>query len=295
MGTEKPLYNSKFTRSKLRSQNSLTRSLAHSIAMQLQDLELNEQSSSRQLQILASLNPCLSGDETLLLSYYKRVRATWSNSAIKNLQRSTGLKLTNNLNRCKFAIEAAKQELHFVAQEVAVNARYLETEQLSVSSYQMESERNPTHSSLILLLPTEKNNSLTYGSSELNRSSSLLSTTKVTEKQQQVIETKESYQHQLEIAQNKIKELESQLVRQEEQLEQQQEQLDKSENFSLLLLTNRLLPAGPPLNGLQDYLPHKINNKQQQQQQEIFDPLNKVSITLNLPCTTSRCVLRYST
>ncbi len=271
-GTEKPLYNSKFKikKSKLAHSELAHSELAHSIAMQLQDLEINEQSSSRQLQILASLNPCLSGDETLLLSYYKRVRTTWSNSALKNLQRATGLKLTNNLNKCKFAIEAAQQELQF---------------HNSDSNFESADE---------YLLVSEKNNSLTYGSSELNRSSSLLSTTKVTEKQQQVIETKESYQHQLEIAQNKIKELESQLVRQEEQLEQQQEQLDKSENFSLLLLTNRLLPPGPPLNGSQDYLPHKINNKQQQQQ-EIFDPLNKVSITLNLPCTTSRCVLRYST
>ena len=84
--------------------------------MELQHLEVDEQLEQldrRKLETLANLNPYLSENETLLLSYYKRVKITWSNSAIKNLQRSTGLKLTNSLNRCKFALEAAKLELHF--------------------------------------------------------------------------------------------------------------------------------------------------------------------------------------
>ncbi len=106
--------------------------------MDLEHLEVNEQLDRRKLETLANLNPCLSEEENLLLSYYKRVRATWSNSAIKNLQRATGLKLTNKLNRCQFAIEAAKQELHFVAPEVARSARELETDQLLVTSYQIE-------------------------------------------------------------------------------------------------------------------------------------------------------------
>ncbi len=217
--------------------------------MDLEHLEVNEQLDRRKLETLANLNPCLSEEENLLLSYYKRVRATWSNSAIKNLQRATGLKLRNKLNRCQFAIEAAKQELHFVAPEVARSVRELETDQLLVTSYQIESEPNPTHSSLISLLPTEKNNSLLNLGSEFNQDSLLLSTTNISEKQQQVIESQESYQHQLEIAQNRIKELESALVDQEEELERQLERLERAENFSVLLLTNRLLPPGPPLNG----------------------------------------------
>ena len=228
MGTEKPLYNSKFTRSKLRSQNS---ELAHSIAMQLQDLELNEQSSSRQLQILASLNPCLSGDETLLLSYYKRVRATWSNSALKNLQRATGLKLTNNLNKCKFAIEAAKLELQFHHSDqlpdkqlpVASDQLPVKSKQLSVENNQLSDKEQPSTEQQ---LPNDSQTLLTGHWS--------LVTEKVTGHYSLVTE-------KLQIAQNKIKELELQLVAKdqelEQQIEQQQERLERAENFSLLLLT----------------------------------------------------------
>ena len=59
--------------------------------MELQQLEVDEQLEQldrRKLETLGSLNPYLSENETLLLSYYKRVKATWSSSAIKNLQRS---------------------------------------------------------------------------------------------------------------------------------------------------------------------------------------------------------------
>ena len=66
-----------------------------------------------QLEVLASLNPYHKEAETLLLSHYKRVRATWSSSALKNLQKATGLKLTNQLNRCQFALAAAQAELQF--------------------------------------------------------------------------------------------------------------------------------------------------------------------------------------
>ena len=43
-----------------------------------------------------NLNPILAEDEVLLLSYYKKVRATWSASAIKNLQKAKGLKMSKH-------------------------------------------------------------------------------------------------------------------------------------------------------------------------------------------------------
>ena len=82
--------------------------------MELQQLGTKQPIHSRILNILVDLNPCLAENETLLLSYYKRVRSTWSNSAIKTVQKATGLKLTNKLNRCQFAIAAARQELQFM-------------------------------------------------------------------------------------------------------------------------------------------------------------------------------------
>ena len=56
----------------------------------------------------------------------------------------------------------------------------------------------------------------------------------------------------LQIAKEQIKLLESQLKEREEQLQQQEEQLKQSENFSVLLLTNRLLAPGLPLNGTEE-------------------------------------------
>ncbi len=105
--------------------------------MELQQLEINQTLNSRTLSIVANLNPCLAENETLLLSYYKRVRATWSNSAIKTVQKATGLKLTNKLNRCQFAIEAAKLQLQFMQTESHESNYYLEGEELPVTSYQI--------------------------------------------------------------------------------------------------------------------------------------------------------------
>ncbi len=56
----------------------------------------------------------------------------------------------------------------------------------------------------------------------------------------------------LQIAKEQIKLLESQLKEREEQLLHQEEQLKQSENFSVLLLTNRLLTPGLPLNGTEE-------------------------------------------
>ncbi len=102
--------------------------------MELQVIENKETLNTRTLSIIVNLNPCLAENETLLLSYYKRVRATWSNSAIKAVQKATGLKLTSKLNRCQFAIEAAKQELQFLQPESQEINCYLEGEELPVAN-----------------------------------------------------------------------------------------------------------------------------------------------------------------
>ena len=177
--------------------------------------------SAHALRILVNLNPILAEDETLLLSYYKRVRATWSPSAIKTLQKATGLKLTNKLNRCQFAIEAAKLQLQFMQPEVEEVNCYLDKEQLLIPSYPISSE-----------LPS------------------------ITSEQVEKLETEEQSQKDvpspLQIAQAQIRQLESQLKEKEQQLEQEKQQLEQSKNFSMLLLANRLLPPGLPLNGTEE-------------------------------------------
>ena len=183
--------------------------------MKLQQLEINPTLNARTLNILVNLNPCLADNETLLLSYYKRVRATWSNSAIHAVKKATGLKLTSKLNRCQFAIEAAKLQLQLMQSEVDENNDYLEGEELAVTSYQISSE-----------LPKITSN--------------------------QVEELTQEEQRQLQIAQEQIYKLESQLKEKQEQLEQKEQQLEQSSNFSVLLLTNRLLAPGLPLNGTEE-------------------------------------------
>ena len=189
--------------------------------MELQQIETDLTLNSRTLSIVANLNPCLSENETLLLSYYKRVRATWSNSAIKTVQKATGLKLTSKLNRCQFAIEAAKQELQFMQSESQEINCYLEGEELPITDYQISEE-----------LPSIT--SFQAAGLEIQ--------------QEKQLDTQE----QLQIAQEQIHKLEVQLKEKEEELEQEKQQLEQSKNFAVLLLTNRLLAPGLPLNGTED-------------------------------------------
>ena len=192
--------------------------------MELQLLENKQTLNSRPLNILIKLNPCLAENETLLLSYYKTVRATWSNSAIKSVQKATGLKLTNKLNRCQFAIEAAKQEWQFMQRQTQDINCYLEGEELPATSYQIIAE-----------LPSITSNQVEGFKIE----------------EQKQLDTEEKTSQQWQIAQEQIHKLEWQLKKQEEQLEQKQQQLEQekqqleqSKNFSILLLTNRLLAPG---------------------------------------------------
>ena len=184
-------------------------------------LEMNEPLTNRLLQILVNANPCLAESETFLLSYYKRVRATWSTSAIYNLRLSTGLKLTNKLNRCRFAIAAAKFELQFIQHPKEESNSYLAARELPVTSPQTISELhsiNPNSEEVTCLVEREE-----LKANEL-----------------------------LEIAQQQILELEALLKEKEEQLDAEKEQLEQAQNFSFLLLANRLLAPGLPLNGTEE-------------------------------------------
>ena len=192
-------------------------------------LETSQPLNARVLKILINLNPIFAEDETLLLSYYKRVRATWSSSAIKTLQKTTGLKLTNKLNRCQFAIAAARFELQFVEPEIDSGNCYLIPEEV------ISELPNIT-------LSQEEDKGRQFGA-ELNATSLSFQSVEVSQ-------TPPS--EQLQIAQQQILELESQLKNKQEQLEQQKELLEQSKNFSYLLLTNRLLLPGLPLNGTQE-------------------------------------------
>ena len=189
--------------------------------MELELLENKQTLNSRTLSIIINLNPCLAENETLLLSYYKRVRATWSNSAIKAVQKATGLKLTNKLNRCQFAIEAAKQELQFMQTENHEINCYLEVEELPVANNHIVEELPSITSFQVEQLEIEQEEQL-------------------------------NTQKQLQIAQEQINKLELQLKEKEEELEQEKQQLEQSNNFAVLLLTNRLLAPGLPLNGTED-------------------------------------------
>ena len=189
--------------------------------MELQQLETQQPLNNCILSLLVNLNPYLAENETLLLSYYKRVKATWSPSAINTVKKATGLKLTNKLNRCHFAIEAARQELQFMQAEGCQSNYYLEGEELPITNYQVIEELPSITSFQVTELEKEEEEQL-------------------------------NTQKQLQIAQEQIHKLEEQLKEKEEELEQEKQELEQSKNFSVLLLTNRLLAPGLPLNGTED-------------------------------------------
>ncbi len=189
--------------------------------MKLELLENKQTLNSRTLSLIINSNPCLAENETLLLSYYKRVRATWSNSAIKTVQKATGLKLTSKLNRCQFAIEAAKQEWQFRQAESQEINCYLEGEELPVANKHIVEELPSITSCQVAELEIEE---------------------------EEQLPTKK----QLQIAQEQIHKLSTQLKEKEEELEQEKEQSEQSKNLAALLLTNRLLAPGLPLNGTEE-------------------------------------------
>ncbi len=191
--------------------------------MELQQLEkpqypkTSNKDNVKFLHVIVNLNPCLAEDETLLLSYYNKVKTTWSSSAIKSLQKATGLKLTSKLNRCRFAIAAAKFQLT----ELQVTRENIDVDIDPSTKLEIESE-----------LPTTKREN------------------------EEIVKQLEK---QLKIKSEQVQLLESQLLNtqeelevKEEQLEEQSEQLNQIENFSILLLTHRLLAPGLPLNGTEE-------------------------------------------
>ncbi len=231
--------------------------------MELQQLETTAEVqdtqplNSRFLEVIINLNPVLAEDEILLLSYYKQVRSTWSSSAIKNLKEAEGLKLTNKLNRCKFAIAAAKLQLQFVSSgdEEQVTYSTGKSKEFSLDkvpednafseSFAQTDMRGGKKSEGLQQLDycaspsTKKVLSPSDFSSFDNLSNSSF--------QADLLESEA-----LQIAQEQIQLLESQLKEKEEQLQQQEEQLKQSENFSFLLLSHRLLAPGLPLNGAEN-------------------------------------------
>ena len=80
----------------------------------------------------------------------------------------------------------------------------------------------------------------------------IISSPEFVELQQAYLDT---HQQLLE-AEEKVKQLndaaEQQAKQLEDELQAKQQELNKSERFSFLLLTNRLLPAGEPLNGTEE-------------------------------------------
>ena len=217
--------------------------------MELQQLEPKLESENKQplnirfLQVLSNSNPCLAEEEELLLSYYRQVKSTWSSSAIKSLQKSTELKLTNKLNRCRFAIAAAKLQLQLLSSGGEEKIDYATwknkllpfgREEIDRVSFESQVETNELYPESNTGIGEQFPKSLT-GIDDLGISSF----------QVEVLD-------ELHIAQEQIKLLESQLKEREEQLQQQQEQLKQSEQFSVLLLTNRLLTPGLPLNGTEE-------------------------------------------
>ncbi|MGK7873043.1 MAG: hypothetical protein AB4426_06945 [Xenococcaceae cyanobacterium] len=166
---------------------------------------------------LANLNPRQRESETLLLDFYKKIKDSWSSSALRNFRKETGLKLTNNINRCEFARLAALAELEFIEKSADLADLNIEKE---VVLPETESLQNDTE--------TEPPSQI-----ELE---GVLSTT----------------QKQLKEASEKVKQLENQLEHKQQELQAKEQKLEKTENFSFLLLTNRLLTPGEPLNGTEE-------------------------------------------
>ncbi|MGK7873376.1 MAG: hypothetical protein AB4426_08695 [Xenococcaceae cyanobacterium] len=173
-----------------------------------------QQLNRSDLVFLANLNPRQRDSETLLLDFYKKIKSSWSSSALRNFRKETGLKLTNNINRCEFARLAALAELEFIEKSAELNV------EKGVVLPETESLQNDTETELPSQIELE----------------GVLSTT----------------QKQLKEASEKVKQLENQLEVKEQELQAKEHKLEKTENFSFLLLTNRLLTPGEPLNGTEE-------------------------------------------
>ncbi len=90
-----------------------------------------------------------------------------------------------------------------------------------------------------------------FDSESLLPEQTIIESSEFVELQQAYLDT----QKQLVEAEDKVKQLseaEDQAKHLEDELEAKQQELNKSERFSFLLLTNRLLPAGDPLNGTEE-------------------------------------------
>ena len=177
--------------------------------MELQQLEKPQDSKTsnkdnvKLLHVIANLNPCLAEDETLLLSYYNKVKTTWSSSAIKSLQKATGLKLTSKLNRCRFAIAAAKFQLT----------------ELQLTSFNIDVDIDPT--------------------SKLSTSCEVSATKKENEEIVKQLEKQLKIKsEEIQLLESQLLNTQEELEVKEEQLEEQSEQLNQIENFSILLLTH---------------------------------------------------------
>ncbi len=188
------------------------------------DVENHSPLNARFLNVIANLNPILAEDEILLLSYYKKVRATWSASAIKNLQKAEGLKLTNKLNRCRFAIAAAQLQLQFISSDCSEQFNSAAWKNKSLSD--CASQEDKAFSQSLVEIDNGSISSFQVESFDVDE--------------------------ELQLAREQIQLLESQLKEKEGQLEEKEAQLKQSENFSVLLLTNRLLAPGLPLNGTEE-------------------------------------------
>ncbi|MDJ0681306.1 MAG: hypothetical protein QNJ18_15720, partial [Xenococcaceae cyanobacterium MO_167.B52] len=150
------------------------------------------------------------------------------------------------LNRCRFAIAAAKLQLQLLSsggEEQVTSATWKSNslpfggEEIDRVSFASQVETNELYPESITGIGEQFPKSNT-GTDDLSTSSFQVETLDVEE--------------DLQIAREQIKLLEIQLKEREEQLQQQEEQLKQSEQFSVLLLTNRLLAPGLPLNGTEE-------------------------------------------
>jgi len=198
--------------------------------MELQELEkpqepqTNNKDNVQFLHVIVNLNPCLAEDETLLLSYYNKVKTTWSSSAIKSLQKATELKLTSKVNRCRFAVAAAKFQL----KELQVTTEVIDVD--------IESTKNNESVSSI---PTI-NNANSEVVKQLERQLKIQSSS---------IELLESNLSSKDL---QLETKESELEAKEAELEEQKRQFNQRENFFVLLLAHRILAPGLPLNGTEE-------------------------------------------
>jgi len=231
----------------------------------------------RKLDILARCNPYDKHSESLLLNYYLEIKETWSKSAIDNLRSSYSLNLKKKRDRCFLANLAAKLTLKGYCPS-SIDRSYSDVAQRTTQAQEKltvnaiaslfgNDRINSSFSEKLLLDNSNKkldrknlcqddsNENLQLPQQEIYQLGDRATANKVEQLEAELLSKQkelEAISQQLEERSQQLEQESAQRICLERQLEASNNQLNKQVKLNIIVATDRLLPAGPPLNGVQE-------------------------------------------